>query len=476
MYASAARGLWGERPAGISYERLGARASRRFFTGTHTPFAVNQGEINMFFAEFCIVILAMILGARFGGVFFGMAGSVGLMLLILIFGLAPASPPIAVMLIMMSVVLAASTLQTAGGMAFLVRIADRLLRRHPRAVTFVAPLIAFVFTFMAGTGNVLYSILPVIAEVSREAGIRPERPISISVIASQHAVPASPISAATVAMVALLGSSGVTVLTILAIVVPAVLIGLMCGALAVCRMGKELDQDPGYQKLLAEGAFENAKKAQALGTEGGATPAAKLSVAIFLLAAVVVVLVGTFPELRPTVTNVAGKVSKVSMTHMIELIMLITGALIVMFCKAKPDAVIRTSVFRAGMMGVVTVFGLAWMSDTWIAYNLPYIKSSVSAAVESAPWLFAFALFFVSALTHSQGATVAALMPLGVALKIDPLTLVAMYPAVCGYFVIPSTGVLLAGVAFDETGTTKIGKWVVNHSYIVPGLVATFWG
>ncbi len=239
----------------------------------------------MFFAEFCIVILAMILGARFGGVFFGMAGSVGLMLLILIFGLAPASPPIAVMLIMMSVVLAASTLQTAGGMAFLVRIADRLLRRHPRAVTFVAPLIAFVFTFMAGTGNVLYSILPVIAEVSREAGIRPERPISISVIASQHAVPASPISAATVAMVALLGSSGVTVLTILAIVVPAVLIGLMCGALAVCRMGKELDQDPGYQKLLAEGAFENAKKAQALGTEGGATPAAKLSVVIFLLAA-----------------------------------------------------------------------------------------------------------------------------------------------------------------------------------------------
>lgn len=184
----------------------------------------------MFFAEFIVVILAMVIGARFGGVFFGMCGGLGLLALILIFGLAPASPPIDVMLIITSVVLAASTLQTSGGMAFLVRIAERLLRSCPKAITFLSPIIAFVFTFMAGTGNVLYSILPVIAEVSREAGIRPERPISISVIASQHAVPASPISAATVAMVALLGSHGVTVMTILAIVTPSVLLGLMIGA------------------------------------------------------------------------------------------------------------------------------------------------------------------------------------------------------------------------------------------------------
>lgn len=430
----------------------------------------------MFFAEFCIVLLAMVLGARFGGVFFGMAGGIGLMCLILLFGLAPASPPINVMLIMMSVVLAASTLQTAGGMAFLVRIAEKLLRKVPKAVTFVAPMIAFVFTFMAGTGNVLYSILPVIAEVSREAGIRPERPISISVIASQHAVPASPISAATVAMVALLGAKGVSVMTILAIVVPGVLIGLFCGSLAVCKWGKELQEDPEFLAKVQSGAFEQHEKAKALGTEGGSSKEAKLSVVFFLLAALIVVFVGTFPELRPHVTNAAGKASQVSMTHMIELIMLVTGALIVMLCKAKPDAIIRTSVFRAGMMGVVTVFGLAWMSDTWIANNLPYIKESVASVVQSTPWLFAFALFFVSALTHSQGATVAALMPLGAALGIDPLTLVGMYPAVCGYFMIPSTGVLLAGVAFDETGTTKIGKWVFNHSYLLPGLVATFFG
>ena len=323
----------------------------------------------MFFYEFLIVIFAMILGARYGGVFFGMCGGVGLMALILIFGLAPANPPIAVMLIMMSVVLAASTLQSSGGMAFLVRIAEKLLRANPKAVTFVAPIIAFVFTFMAGTGNVLYSILPVIAEVAREAGVRPERPISISVIASQHAVPASPISAATVAMVALLGSSGVSVMTILAIVAPAVLLGLMIGAAAVCKRGKELSEDPEYLAKVNAGLFAEQTKAKAMGTEGGDTKQAKFSVVLFLLAAVTVVFVGTFPELRPHVTNAAGKVSQVSMTHMIELIMLVVSALMVIFCKAKPDEVIRTSVFRAGMMGVVTVFGLAWMSDTWIANN-----------------------------------------------------------------------------------------------------------
>ena len=428
----------------------------------------------MFFYEFLIVIAAMVLGARHGGVFFGMCGGVGLLALILLFGLAPANPPIAVMLIMMSVVLAASTLQSSGGMAFLVRIAEKLLRACPKAITFIAPVIAFVFTFMAGTGNVLYSILPVIAEVAREANVRPSRPISISVIASQHAVPASPISAASVAMVALLGAHGVSVMTIICIVGPAVLIGLMIGALSVCRLGKELKDDPEYVSRVQQGLFQNQTKAKALGAEGGDTKWAKLSVMFFLLAAVTVVFVGTFPELRPHVANAAGKASQVSMTHMIELIMLVVSAIMVIVCKAKPDEIIRTSVFRAGMMGVVTVFGLAWMSDTWIANNLPYIKTTVAAVVQQTPWLFALALFFVSALTHSQGATVAALMPLGLSLGIDPLVLVCMYPAVCGYFIIPSTGVLLAGVAFDETGTTKIGRYVINHSYLIPGLVTTF--
>lgn len=432
----------------------------------------------MFFAEFLVVILAMIIGARWGGIFFGMAGGLGLAVLVYCFGLAPSNPPIDVMLIMMSVVLAAATLQTAGGMDVLVRIAEKMLRRNPRHIVFVAPMIAWLFTFMAGTGNVLYNLLPVISEVARETGIRPERPISISVIASQHAVPSSPISAATVAMVAFLAPLNVTYFQILAIVVPATIIGLFCGACSVYKKGLELENDPVYLEKVKAGLFADmdAGKKQALNSQSGFSTYAKASVWVFLIAAVAVVLVGTFPVLRPHVTNAAGKSLTVGMTQLIEIVMLVSAAFMVMFCKADPGKITSSSVFKAGMMGVVTIFGLAWMSDTWIANNLPMIKSQVAVIVQDQPYLFAIALFIVSALTHSQGATVGALIPLGIALGIDGLTLVAMYPAVCGYFVIPSTGVLLAGVAFDDTGTTKIGKWVVNHSYIVPGFVATFCG
>lgn len=428
----------------------------------------------MFICEFLIILLAMILGARWGGIFFGMAGGIGLAVLVYVFGLAPSNPPINVMLIMMAVVLAASTLQTSGGMDVLVKVAEKLLRKNPRHIVFVAPLIAWLFTFMAGTGNVLYNLLPVISEVSRETGIRPERPISIAVIASQHAVPSSPISAATVAMVAFLAPLGVTYFQILAIVVPATLIGLMIGACSVYKKGCELAEDPVYLEKVKAGLFKDmdAGHVQALGGKQF-TKQAKLSVAIFLISALVVVLIGTFPELRPQVTNAAGKVFKVGMTQMIEIVMLVSAAFMVMFCKTDVSKITSSSVFKAGMMGVVTIFGLAWMSDTWIANNLPLIKSQVATIVHDQPYLFAVALFIVSALTHSQGATVGAMIPLGVALGIDGLTLVAMYPAVCGYFVIPSTCVLLAGVAFDNTGTTKIGHWVVNHSYIIPGFVAT---
>lgn len=425
----------------------------------------------MFTMGFITILLMMVIGARYGGIFFGMAGGFGLAVLVCVFKWAPASPPIDVMLIMMSVVLAASTLQAAGGMDYLVKQAEKLLRRNPGHITFMAPLIAWLFTFVAGTGNVLYNVLPVIAEVARESGVRPERPISISVIASQHGVPSSPVSAATVALAVLLAPLGVSVLDILAVVIPSTLIGIMAGAFVVSRMGKELDSDPIYLEKLKNGALETMSAQQ-----GGAavdSREAKLSVAFFLLAAVIVVLTGTVPWMRPVVTNAAGKTMQVSMTHMIEIVMLCIAGFTVIFCKADVNKIISNSVFRAGMMGIVTVFGLAWMSDTLIASNLPMIKATVSDIVVGNPFYFAFALFFVSALTHSQGATVGALMPLGVSLGIPGMTLAAMFPAVCGYFIIPSTGVLLAGVAFDRTGTTKIGRYVVNHSYIIPGFTAT---
>lgn len=428
----------------------------------------------MFFLEFAIVLIIMIIGAQYGGIFFGMAGGVGLAVLVFAFKLAPASPPIAVMLIIMSVVIAASTLEAAGGMQVLIRKAEELLRKHPSRITFFSPLIAWVFTFMSGTGNVLYNVLPVIAEVAREAKIRPERPISIAVIASQHAVVASPISAATVALASMLAPHGVTLTQIMVIAIPATLVGIMAGALVVNRMGRELENDPIYLEKMEKGLIPvlTAQEQAAIANK----KEAKLSVVIFLIGAILVVLLGTFSWLRPDVVNAAGKVSKLDMTNAIEIVMLSVAALMVVTCKVDVNKIIAGSVFRNGMLGVVSVFGLAWMSDTLLASNMDFIKSSVQEVVKAQPLLFAFALFVASAITHSQGATVAALVPLGIALGVSGLTIAAMFPAVCGYFIIPSTGVLLAGVAFDRTGTTKIGKYVINHSYMIPGLVATVVG
>lgn len=430
-----------------------------------------KGGISMFILEFSIVIAVMILGAQYGGIFFGMAGGVGLAILVFAFKLAPASPPIAVMLIIMSVVIAASTLQAAGGMEVLIRKAEKLLRRNPSKVTFFSPLIAWIFTFMSGTGNVLYNILPVIAEVAREAKIRPERPISISVIASQHAVVASPISAATVALASMLSSHGVTLIQIIMVSIPATIIGIMSGAVVANKLGKELEEDPVYLEKLKKGLIPvlTSQEKEAIANK----KEAKLSVVIFLLGALIVVLLGTFSWLRPDVVNAAGKVIKLDMTNAIEIVMLCISALMVVACKVNVDKIISGSVFRNGMLGVVSVFGLAWMSDTLLANNIVVVKSSVQEIVKAQPMLFAFALFVASAITHSQGATVAALVPLGITLGIPGATIAAMFPAVCGYFIIPSTGVLLAGVAFDRTGTTKIGKYVVNHSYMIPGLVST---
>lgn len=425
----------------------------------------------MFGIELLVVLVMMVIGARYGGIFFGMAGGVGLAILMYVFTLRPSSPPIDVMLIMLSVVVAASALQAAGGMKYLVRMAEYLLRRKPSRITTVAPFVAYLFTFMAGTGNILYNILPVIAEVARESGIRPERPISISVIASQQAITACPISAATVAMVALLSPHGASLATILAISIPATLMGVLAGSFVANRLGKELGDDPIYLERLRNGLVSSPSTVE-LATLAVGSIKAKISVALFILGAVVVVLMGSFPSLRPAFVT-GGKMDLLSMSHTIEIVMLIVSAAIVVLCHADVDAIISGSVFRAGMMGIVTVFGLAWMSDTLIQSNMKLVTAAIQEWVHLYPWLFALMLFGVSALVHSQAATVASLMPLGLALGLSSNTLIGIYPAVCGYFLIPSTGVLIAGVAFDSTGTTKIGKYVLNHSYMIPGLVTT---
>lgn len=426
----------------------------------------------MFWIELAIVIGMLFFAVRYGGIFLGMAGGTSLAILVFVFHLKPALPPIDVMLIITAVVVMTASLQAAGGMDYLISLAEKLLRKNPKNISFVAPLVSYLFTLMAGTGNVVFSILPVIAEVSRQAGVRPERPLSISVIASQQAITACPISAATVAMVGLLAPYNLTLVDILIICIPSTLLGVLGGAIYASRMGKDLDKDEEYLSRIKTGEVPpieekvNEVQAKHFSTES------KLSVVIFLASALLVVLLGMYPSLRP-VFEEGGKMVPFSMTSTIEIVMMVMGAAIVVLCRVKADQIIEMSVFKSGMMGVFCIFGLAWAGDTLVANNLDFIKGGVQAIVQTAPWIFAIALFAVSVLILSQAATVRALMPLGLALGIPAPLLVGMFPAVNGYFFIPSYATLIAGIAFDRTKTTRIGKYIFNHSYMVPGLITT---
>ena len=415
--------------------------------------------------QLLIVLLCIIVGARLGGIGLGVMGGLGVALLTFVFGLQPTSPPVDVMLMIAAVISAASCMQAAGGLDYMVKVAERLLRKHPQYITILAPMVTYTFTFLAGTGHVAYSVLPVIAEVARETKIRPERPLGIAVIASQQAITASPISAATVALLGLLAGFDITLFDILKISVPATLVGVLVGALASMRVGKELVDDPEYKRRLDAGML--AKDAVQV-TGALSKKRAVASVLLFLAATLLIVLFGSIEKLRPVFDG-----SAVGMPLIIEMIMLATAALILLLTKTDGAKAVQGSVFSAGMQAVVAIFGIAWMGDTFINGNIVELKGAVEGVVTEMPWLFGLALFVMSILLYSQAATVRAIVPLGVALAISPMMLIALFPAVNGYFFIPNYPTLVAAINFDSTGTTRIGKWVLNHSFMLPGMVAT---
>ena len=415
--------------------------------------------------QLLIVLLCIIVGARLGGMGLGVMGGLGVALLTFVFGLQPTSPPVDVMLMIAAVISAAASMQAAGGLDYMVKVAERLLRKHPQYITILAPLVTYTFTFLAGTGHVAYSVLPVIAEVARETKIRPERPLGIAVIASQQAITASPISAATVALLGLLAGFDITLFDILKISVPATLVGVLVGAFASMRVGKELVDDPEYKRRLDAGAIvkEAAQTGDVLSKKR-----AVASVLLFLAATLLIVLFGSIEKLRPAFDGVS-----VGMPLIIEMVMLATAALILLLTKTDGAKAVQGSVFSAGMQAVVAIFGIAWMGDTFINGNIAELKGAVEGVVTEMPWLFGLALFVMSILLYSQAATVRAIVPLGVALAISPMMLIALFPAVNGYFFIPNYPTLVAAISFDSTGTTRIGKWVLNHSFMLPGMVAT---
>lgn len=424
----------------------------------------------MMILELMVVLAAIIIGARLGGIGLGVMGGAGLAVLVFGFGLAPGKIPIDVMLMIAAVISAAAAMQAAGGLDYLVKMAERLLRKHPSRITILSPLVTYFFTFIAGTGHIAYSVLPVIAEVARETKIRPERPLGIAVIASQQAITASPISAATAAFLGLLMAynPSITLLDILMVSIPATLIGVLVGAITSQKTGRELEEDPEFQRRLKEGMIDDIKTKSA---DVKNMRNAKISVIFFVLATVLIVVFGSIKSIQPVFDG-----TPIKMEYIIEILMLTASAIILLLTKTDGIEVTKGNVFIAGMQALIAIFGIAWMGDTFIGGNMQLLRDSIEHVVKEMPWIFGIALFVMSILLYSQAATISAIMPLGIALGLAPWTLIALYPAVNGYFFIPNYPTIVAAINFDRTGTTHIGKYILNHSFMRPGLVASVVG
>lgn len=419
--------------------------------------------------QFVVVLAAIWMGARFSGVGLGLWGAVGLIVLIAVFGVAPTAPPVDVILIILAVIMAASVMDAAGGIDFLVRIAENIIRANPKYVTVVAPLTTWTFSFLAGTGHIVYPLLPVIYEVAHTAGVRPERPMAIATIASQQAITASPVSAATAALIGLfaaknLGDWGLA--QILMICVPSTLIGVVVAALISMHLGKELADDPDYQARVKAGLVPPPAE---VSERAPLPPRAKLSAAIFLVGVGLVVVMGFFPVLR----TIPGAKEALGMAVVLEIFMLAIAAIMLWLTRVDVNEIVKTPTCRAGVVAVIGIFGLAWLGDSFINAHKTEIIDAVGEIARAYPWTFSPVLFFVSVLLYSQAATTRALMPLGLALGIGPQFLIAMFPSVNGYFFIPTYGSLIAAINFDLSGTTRIGKYVLNHSFMIPGVVAS---
>ena len=429
----------------------------------------------MIWLELLVVLACIFVGARLGGIALGTVAGIGLVVLVFIFGLPPGMPPRTVLGMILAVITAAATMQAAGGLDYLIKVADRALRIWPAGITLVAPVVAYVFTLAAGTGHVVYALLPVIAEVSRSAGVRPERPMSIATIASQQAITASPISAATVALLGLLTPAGVHLREILLICIPSTLLGTLLGALSVMWKGPELKDDPIYQDRLAKGLIET--KTSTVALEGTDLMRARGSVIVFLLAAVLVVVLGLYPALRPSYTVTANgqeSVEQLALAPAIMLVMLAGAGIMMLLFRASPVTAVKGSIMHAGMVALISIAGLGWLGSSFFEGNRLAIIGSISGVIQQHPWVFAVGLFVLSILLSSQAATVVTLMPAAVAMGLSAPAMIAVFPAVNGYFFLPTYATLLAAISFDQTGTTRIGKYVLNHSFMLPGMVATW--
>ena len=460
--------------------------------------------------ELLVVLLALYVGSRYGSLALGAISGIGLALLVFGFHMKPGSPPTDVIYIIIAAVTCAGVMQASGGMDWLIQIAEKMLRKHPDRITFLAPLCTFFLTVLVGTGHVVYTLMPIICDIALKKGIHPERPCGVASIASQVGITCSPIAAAVVAFVTISNSNGfdVTIPQVLMISIPACLCGLLAAAAASYHRGLDLDKDPEFQKKLQDPE----QKKYIYG--GGATTldkeipqSAKNAVYVFLGALIVIVFFACFQDILPAYSSIkaikdapdytfadgtvvtAAQLAKakvvmagftesstvqLKMNVVIQIVMITAAAIMILFCKASPAKAVRGAVWQSGMVAVVAIFGIAWLADTYFSNYTNEMQAMLGDIVAKYNWSIALVFFLVSVLINSPGAVVVSMLPLAYSLGIPGPVLLGVLPSVYGYFFIPNYPSDIATVNFDRSGTTVIGKYLLNHSFMMPGLIHIF--
>ncbi len=427
----------------------------------------------MLYFEFLLLLAFLYAGSRYGGIGLGVVSGIGLFVEVFFLGMPLSKAPIDVMLVILAVVTCASVLEAAGGLKFMLQIAERILRSNPKRITILGPIVTYIMTLMLGTGHSVYSIMPIIGDIALKNKIRPERPMAAASVASQLGITGSPLSAAVAyyltEITKLPGFEGVTLLNVVAVTMTATFCGVLALSLYSLRRGKELEDDPEYQRRMQDPVMrKQIEETSSTSLDEQLPSSAKNSVYLFLAAIATIVIVAMIPSLKPVMAD-TGKTA--GMDKIIQIVMLTFGGLILVLTKTDVKKVPNGVVFKSGMVATIAIFGIAWMSDTYFNYAMPSFKAGITEMIKAQPWTFAFALFAVSVVVNSQAVTAKMLLPVGIAIGLPAPLLVGLMPATYAYFFIPNYPSDIATVNFDVTGTTKIGKYYFNHSFMAPGLV-----
>ena len=428
---------------------------------------------------FLVLLACLLVGVRHGGIGLAVISGIGLVIFTFVFGYKPGTPPIDVMLTILAVVTCAGFLQTSGGLTVMLKYAEKFLRNNPKHVTILAPLTTWFLTVLCGTGHVVYTMFPIIYDIAIKQNIRPERPMAVASVASQMGICASPVSVAIVSIVGFMATAGhnYTVLQILAVAMPATGLGVLCAAIWSYRRGKDLDKDERFQEFIKDPTNRDYVYGDTESLLGKELPASFYhAMYIFFAGIIVIAVLGNFSELLPHFPNAKGEMKAISMTAVIQMVMLLVAAIILIVCKVKAKDVGNSQVFKSGVVALVSVYGVAWMANTFFSAHMAFLRDFLGNAVAEYPWAFAIIAFLTSKLVNSQAAAIAIVFPMALSVGMDPVIIMSFISACYGYFFLPTYPSDLACIGFDRSGTTRIGKYILNHSFMIPGLIGVISG